>query len=204
MKFQTLLAPALLLSIALPAVAADDWNIDPSHSAAQFRVKHMMVSNVNGSITGVKGTVIYDGDVKNLKVNAELDPKTVNTNDSKRDEHLRSADFFDAEKFPIMTFKSKSVQPAGEGKYKLVGDLTMHGVTKEVALDMDAPSPVLKDKNGKERVGTSATAVINRKDFGMEWNHQLDQGGVAVGDQITVTLDVEATRGGAPKTAVAK
>jgi polyisoprenoid-binding protein YceI len=195
MQLKTL-AVALTLSVisVQAALAAQEWTIDDKHSAAQFRVRHMMVSNVNGTISGVKGKITFDGDPKGLKVDAELDPKTINTNEPDRDKHLRNADFFDVEKYPTMTFKSKRVESAGEGKYKLVGDLTMHGVTKEVALDMDAPSPILKDSKGKERIGTTAVARINRKDFGMEWNHQLDQGGVALGEQIDITLDVEANR----------
>jgi polyisoprenoid-binding protein YceI len=204
MLFRTFAFAAVVAAITSPAaMAASEWKIDSTHSAAQFRVRHMMVSNVNGTIAGVTGTVSFDGDPKSLKVDAQLDPKTINTNEPDRDKHLRTADFFDVEKYPTMSFKSKRVESAAEGKYKLIGDLTMHGVTKEVALDMDAPSPILKDKKGKESVGTSATTKINRKDFGMEFNHQLDQGGVALGEQIDVTLDVEAHRE-AQKTADAK
>jgi polyisoprenoid-binding protein YceI len=195
MRFKTLAVAVTLSAIASPAAfCAEDWTIDTTHSAAQFKVRHMMVSNVNGTITGVKGKITFDGDVKGLKVEADLDPKTINTNEPDRDKHLRNADFFDVEKYPTMTFKSKRVEATTDGRYKLIGDLTLHGVTKEVALDMDAPSPILKDPKGKERIGTSATTRINRKDFGMEWNKQLDQGGLALGEQIDVTLDVEANR----------
>lgn len=194
MQFKTLILSLALTAVASPsALSANEWAIDTMHSGAQFRIRHMMVSTVNGSISGAKGNITYDGKVKNLQVTADLDPKTINTNEADRDKHLKNADFFDVEKFPAMSFKSKKVVAAGKD-YKLVGDLTMHGVTKEVSLDLQQPSPILKDKKGKEHVGTTATGKINRKDFGLNYNKQLDQGGLALGELVDITLDIEAER----------
>jgi polyisoprenoid-binding protein YceI len=188
------LAALVGLSAIVPA-RAEQWTIDSSHSAAHFGVRHLMVSTVRGDFGNVQGTIEYDGkDVKSLKVEATLDVATVNTREPKRDEHLKSADFFDAEKFPKMTFKSKRVDVAGPGKVKLVGDLTLKGVTKEVVLDLEGPTPALKNPWGKTVVGASATAKINRSDFGVTWNKTLDAGGVVVSDEVTITIDVEAVK----------
>ncbi len=182
-----------IIALTLPAFAfATTWTIDPDHSNVGFKVKHLMVSNVKGSFDKHTGTVeINDKDITNSKVEVSIDTNSINTNVQKRDEHLRSADFFDVAKYPTMTFKSKKVDKAGEDKLKVTGDLTLHGVTKEVVLDVEGPSKESKDPWGNIRKGATATAKINRKDFGLVWNAALETGGVAVGEEITITLEIE-------------
>lgn len=190
-----------LFSAALPgAFAADDvWNLDPMHSAAHFSIRHMMISNVRGDFGKLSGTVNYDG--KNLagaKVDAKIDAKSINTSEAKRDEHLRGKDFFDVEKFPDITFKSTKIKAAGKGKFQMTGDLTMHGVTKPVTLDVDGPSaPLVDKKSGSTKVGLSASGTIKRKDFGISYNSVLDGGGVALGEDVPITLDIELSKAGA-------
>jgi polyisoprenoid-binding protein YceI len=179
-----------LLPMALPALAASTWEFDAKHSGAEFKVKHMMISNVTGTIHGVTGKAEYDGkNVKELKVEATMDPTVIDTGEPARDKHLKSADFFDVEKYPTITFKSEKVVSHG-GKYELVGDLTMHGVTKKVTLDMDAPTPVIKDPKGREHVGTSAHVTVNRSDFGI---YPSDKG-VMVSDPVDITIDVDMVK----------
>jgi len=182
-----------IIALALPAFAfASTWNIDPDHSNVGFKVRHLMVSNVKGSFDKHTGTVEFnDKDITKSKVEVSIDTNSINTNVQKRDEHLRSADFFDVAKFPTMTFKSKKVAKAGKDKLKVTGDLTLHGVTKEVVLDVEGPSKESKDPWGNFRKGATATTKINRKDFGLVWNAALETGGVAVGDEITITLEIE-------------
>lgn len=202
---------ALTIAVAMAAVTAapaafaadaNSWTIDGKHSTANFKVRHMMVSNVNGTISGIKGSAEYDGkNVKNLKVDAEMDVNTINTADAGRDEHLRGADFFDTAKYPTIKFVSKSVKKVGAGKFQLIGDLTMHGVTKQVAMDVDGPSQIIKDEKGNEHMGASAHTKINRKDFGIQYNHILEAGGVAVGEDVDITLDVEMLKKAADKKA---
>jgi polyisoprenoid-binding protein YceI len=182
-------ASSLLLSSAAWSAT---WTIDSAHSTGSFRVRHLMVTNVNGTIHSVEGSVDLDEkDITKSKVNATLDATTINTNEPKRDKHLRSADFFDTDKFPKITFVSKSVKSIGKGQLKVSGDLTMRGVTKEVVLDVDGPTDAIKGMNNDWRRGVTATTTINRKDFGVNWNKALDGGGVVVGDEIKITLDVE-------------
>lgn len=189
-KTTFLLALAILGTTVGPAFA-DTWNIDNKHSQASFKVRHMMVSNVNGTITGIKGSADYDGkNVKDLKVTADLDVNTINTSESGRDEHLKGADFFDAAKYPTITFRSKKVEQATDGRFKLIGDLTMHGVTKEVAMDVDGPTPVIKDPKGNEHVGASARTTVNRKDFNVGGAAMMGNV-VAISDQVDITLDIE-------------
>jgi polyisoprenoid-binding protein YceI len=188
------LAAAFVLGQAAPAQAAG-WAIDSQHSSAGFKVKHMIVSNVSGQFGGVSGSADYDGkDVKTLKVNAEIDTTTINTGEAGRDDHLRNPDFFDVDKYPKIIFKSTKVVPQGEGKFQLVGDLTMHGVTKSVTLSVEGPSPVLTDAKGTSRVGASATATLNRKEFGITYNKVLDNGGVSVGEDVKIDLEIEMTK----------
>ena len=177
------------------ALAANDWQIDSKHSSANFIVKHMMVSNVHGQIGGIKGTVKYDGkNVDGIQVTANLDPATISTGDPSRDEHLRGKDFFETDKFPTMGFVSDGIIPINGGGFKLAGKLTMHGVTKQVELSVDGPTEVFKDKKGVERVGATASTKINRKDYGIVYNQQLDNGGVGIGEEIKITLDLELQR----------
>ena len=184
---------AVCLTLALPALSsASTWSIDPDHSNIGFKVKHLMVSNVNGNFGKHSGTVtINDKDITKSKIEITIDTNSLNTNVQKRDEHLRSADFFDVAKYPTMTFASKKVAKAGKNKLKVTGDLTLHGVTKEVVLDVEGPSKESKDPWGNIRKGAAATTKINRKDFGLIWNKSLETGGVLVGDQIIINLEVE-------------
>jgi polyisoprenoid-binding protein YceI len=168
------------------------WNLDPAHSAAEFKVKHMMISNVKGSFRALSGVLNLDeADVTGSSVEAFLPVATLSTGDEQRDGHLKSADFFDAEKFPTITFKSNEVKRTGEGEYAVTGDLTLRGVTKPVTFAVEGPSAPGKDPWGNLRIGLTATTRINRKDFGLTWNSALEAGGVLVGDEVGLTLDVQ-------------
>lgn len=191
---QFVLLGALAVLTAAPA-AAQTWQIDPAHSRAQFSAKHYAISNVRGDFSGVAGTAEFDGkDVTKARIKATVDVGTVSTRVAKRDEHLKSADFFEVTKFPTMTFESTSITAAGNGKYKMAGNLTMKGVTKPVTFDLESVSPVIKDPQGGERVGAAARATINRKDFGVAYDGKLPDGTPSVSDQIEVLLDVELIR----------
>lgn len=171
--------------------ATSTWNIDPAHSSADFKVKHMMISNVRGKFTGISGVLHrFEADHTKSDLEVSIDISTVNTQDEKRDGHLKSADFFDAEKFPAMTFKSTHIEKKGDG-FAVTGDLTIHGVTKPVVLNVEEVSEPAKDPWGNTRIGLSATAKINRKDFGLGWNAPLEAGGVLVGEDVSITLDVQ-------------
>ncbi len=184
---------AICSTLALPALAsATTWNIDPDHSNVGFKVKHLMVSNVRGTFDKYTGVVeIDDKDISKSKVNVNIATPSINTGVQKRDEHLRSADFFDVVKYPTMTFVSRKVSQAGNGALKVTGDLTIHGITKEVVLDVEQLSKESKDPWGNLRRGTSASTRISRADFGLTWNKALETGGVVVGDEITITLEIE-------------
>ena len=186
-------ATGLTLGLAFQASAATTtWKIDPAHTAAQFAVKHMMISTVRGEFKGVTGSVIWDDqDVTKSSVDVTIDAKTVNTGEEKRDQDLRSANFFEVEKYPTLTFKSKKVESGGAGKLKVTGDLTLHGVTKEVVLDVEGPSAAVKDPWGNTRSAVSASTKLNRQDFGVRWNANMDGGGVVVGDTVNITIDME-------------
>ncbi|MDU0458762.1 MAG: YceI family protein [Geobacteraceae bacterium] len=185
-----------IIALALPALAlASTWSIDPEHSNIGFKVRHLMVSNVKGSFDKYTATVdIDDRDITKSKVTVSIDTSSINTNVQKRDEHLRSADFFDVAKYPEMTFVSKKITKSGKDRLKVAGYLTLHGVTKEVVLDVQGPSKEIKDPWGNFRKGATATTKINRKDFGLVWNKALETGGVAVGEEITITLEIEMIR----------
>jgi polyisoprenoid-binding protein YceI len=168
------------------------FQIDGPHSSANFAVKHMMVTTVRGNMGRITGTVAFDpAKPTEAKVEATVDVKGVNTNDAKRDAHLRSADFFEVEKYPTMTFVSKSITAAGPGKLKMAGDLTIKGVTKQVVFDVEGPAPPVKLPNGLLKSGASATTTINRKDFGVNYSRLMDNGGLVVADEVTITIDVE-------------
>ena len=180
--------------IALVSVAAfgapETWKIDDAHSVAQFTIKHMMVTNVSGQISGIKGAFVIDSaDPTSLVIDANLDPKTINTNNAKRDAHLKDPDFFDVKKNPTMTFKSKLVKKTDTG-FDITGDLTMHGTKKEVTLKAEPITQPVKDAWGGVRRGFSATTQINRKDFGLTWNKNLDAGGLALGDDVKVNIEI--------------
>jgi polyisoprenoid-binding protein YceI len=202
MRSTILLAASLFVVSANPSLAAM-YKFDSAHSSASFSVKHLMISNVTGQFSKVSGTVEYDPKApKDAKVEATIDMSTVDTREPKRDEHLKSADFFDVQKYPTMSFKSKKILTASKDKLKVLGDLTLHGVTKEVTLNVVGPTAPIKDAHGNEKVGASARATIDRKDFGVVWNKAMDGGGVMLGDEIPISIDVEMVR--EPKVAEAK
>ncbi len=187
---------AAVIALALPLVAsASTWSIDPDHSNIGFKVKHLMVSNVRGAFEKHTGVVdLNDQDITKSKVEVSIDTNSINTSVQKRDEHLRSADFFDVAKYPTMTFVSKKVSKAGKDRLKVTGDLTLHGVTRQVVLDVEGPSQESKDPWGNFRRGASASTKINRKDFGLVWNKALETGGVVVGDEVIITLEIEMVK----------
>lgn len=188
---------------SIPAVAeAAKYEIDADHSTAQFAVKHMMVSTVRGELRKLNGVVeIDDRNLPRSSVEASIDASTIDTGVDKRDEHLRSADFFDVAKHPKITFKSTEVKKAGPDLYKVTGNLTMHGVTKRVVLDVEAPAAEIKDPYGNVKRGATATVTLNRKDFGLNWNVALEAGGVLVSETVKVTLDLQLVRKDRPSTA---
>jgi polyisoprenoid-binding protein YceI len=168
------------------------WDIDPAHSVAEFKVRHMMISNVKGQFSGIKGRLTLDDtDVTNSRIEASIEAASVSTRQPERDAHLKSADFFDAEKFPALTFLSSHITRGKDGELKVTGELTIHGVTRTVVFGAEAPSAPARDPYGSLRVGLSATAKISRKDFGLTWNAALETGGVLVGDEVAITLDVQ-------------
>ncbi|HET9100948.1 MAG TPA: YceI family protein, partial [Acidobacteriaceae bacterium] len=163
------------------------YAIDPAHSSVHFSVRHLMVSNVRGEFAKISGTVKYDPEKPETStVEATIDATSISTRDAQRDAHLKSADFLDVEKFPALTFRSKKIEVAAGGG-KVTGDLTIHGVTREITLDVEGPTAEMKDPWGKQRIGASATAKLNRKDFGLTWNAALEAGGVMVGDEVKIT-----------------
>ena len=181
-------------ALAAPETTATTttWNIDPVHSVAEFKVKHMMISNVKGQFTKIDGVLALDEqDLTKSWVEASIDGASINTRDAQRDTHLKSADFFDVEKFPALTFKSTRVERTNDGELAVSGDLTLHGVTRQVVFSVEGPTPPAKDPWGNTRVGLEATTKINRKDFGLTWNAALETGGILVGEEVTLTLDVQ-------------
>jgi len=188
-----LLGAATVAVSSIPLLSATTtYQIDSRHSDAQFAVTHLMISTVRGEIHGITGTMVYDdGDVSKSSVNAAIDATTVDTREPDRDKHLKSGDFFDVANHPTMTFKSTKVESAGAGKLKVTGDLTIRGVTKTVVLEVTVPKAPIKDPWGQQRTAISGTTKINRQDFGVAWNKNLDSGGVMIGDNVDITLDVE-------------
>lgn len=171
------------------------WKLDPAHSSVEFKIKHMMISNVKGSFNIASGTLTENtADPTKSAVEATVDIATISTGDPARDTHLKSADFFDAEKYPQMTFKSTRIEKKGSDSYSVTGDITMHGVTKPITFAVEGPSAPGKDPWGNTRIGLSATTKINRKDFGLTWNAALETGGILVGEDVQITLDVQFIR----------
>jgi polyisoprenoid-binding protein YceI len=195
------LTSAFAFVLALPASAATStWQIDPSHSAAQFSVRHLAISTVRGGFSNVTGTVNFDDkDVTKSSVDVTIEVSTVDTREPNRDKDLKSDKFFDLAHYPTMTFKSKQVEQVGTGKLKVTGELTIRGVTKEIVLDVDGPTAPVKDPWGNQRAAANATTRINRQDFGVKWNATMDNGGVVVGDDVSITIDLEMVQKGAAK-----
>jgi polyisoprenoid-binding protein YceI len=179
-------------TLATPLTSTTTWNIDPVHSVAEFKVKHMMISNVKGQFPKVTGALTLDeSDLTNSHVEASIAAASIETRDEQRDAHLKSADFFDVEKFPTLSFKSTGISLIRDGELAVEGDLTIRGVTRKVRFSVEGPTPPAKDPWGNTRVAVSATTKINRKDFGLTWNAALETGGILVGDEVTITLDVQ-------------
>ncbi len=167
------------------------WKVDKAHSAAEFKVKHMMISNVKGHFSGIDGVLdLNEDDVTRSYVEATIDAASITTREAQRDAHLKSPDFFDVEKFPTLAFKSTEVNRSDDD-LNVKGDLTIHGVTRSVVFTVEGPTPAAKDPWGNTRVALTATTKINRKDFGLTWNAVLETGGILVGDDVTITLDVQ-------------
>ena len=176
--------------------ASGTWNIDPAHSAAEFKVRHMMISYVRGKFSGLSGVLRLDEtDYTHSAVEVSIPAASVRTVDDKLDAHLKDADFFDVEKFPTLTFTSTSIRSSGGRDYAVTGDLTIRGVTKSVTLSVNDVSEPSKDPWGNQRIGLSGSTKINRKDFGLVWNTPLELGGMLVGDEVAITLDVQFVKG---------
>ena len=173
---------------ASPQNATSTWNIDPVHSVAE----HMMISNVKGQFTSVTGVMtLNEADVTKSRIEASIESASINTRDAQRDAHLKSADFFDVEKHPTLSFKSKRVTRTADGELAVTGDLTIHGATREVVFSVEGPTPAAKDPWGNTRMGLSAITKINRKDYGLTWNTALETVGILVGDDVTISLDLD-------------
>lgn len=194
------------IAVALPGAAfAAEYTIDPSHSSADFSVRHLMVTKVRGTFKKLNGKVNYDPKApEKIAIEATIDAASIDTREAKRDEHLRSPDFFDVANHPTLTFKSKKAKAKGKGKLEVTGDLTIRGVTKEVVLSVEGLDQEVKDPWGNIRRGASATAEINRKDFGLTWNQALETGGVMVGDKVEISIDVELIRQAAKEETASK
>ena len=172
------------------------WNLDPAHSHAEFKVKHMMISNVKGSLTGISGILKLDEtDYTHSTAEASIPVSSIKTGDDQRDEHLKSVEFFEVEKYPTMTFKITNIDSEGGADYSVTGELTLHGVTKAVTFAVEDVSEPSKDPWGNHRIGLSATTRINRKDFGLVWNAALETGGMLVGEDVTISLEVQFIKG---------
>lgn len=187
---------ALGLTFLAPQIAsASTWSVDPDHSSVGFTVKHLMVSNVRGNFVKFDGKVdLDDKDVRSSTVSATVDVSSINTNVQKRDEHLKSPDFFDVAKYPTMTFVSKKWTKGPKGELKIAGDLTIHGVTRSIVLNTKPFSKESKDPWGNIRRATSASTKIRRQDFGLTWNKSLDSGGVLIGDDVDIDLEIELVK----------
>jgi polyisoprenoid-binding protein YceI len=190
-RFRSLAFLLALFLVVSAAAQTSIWTIDPKHSTAQFTVRHLAISNVSGNFTNVTGTIdLNEKDITQSRVSAVIDVSSVDTRVSDRDKDLRSPNFFDVEKYPTIEFKSKRIVNSG-GKLQVIGDLTMHGTTREVTLDVDGPTPELNDPWGNVRRGFSASTTLNRKDFGLTYNHALKTGEAVVGDNVKIQIDLE-------------
>src|ERR1700741_4468630 len=181
-----------MTTLTAPQTTTTTGNVDPAHAVAEFKVKHMMISNVKGQFAEVTGTLTLDeSDLAKSSVEASIEAASIETREAQRDAHLKSADFLHVEKFPTLSFKSTSISLVRAGELTVEGNLTIRGVTKKVIFAVEGPTPPTKDPWGNTRGAVSATTKINRKDFGLTWNAALETGGILVGDEVTITLDVE-------------
>ncbi len=181
------------LALAIPGIAgAATYQLDPVHSSIQFKIRHLTVSNVTGTFNKIKGSATMEGeDPATLKVEVAIEAASVDTGNEKRDQHLRTPDFLDVAKYPTITFVSRKVVKGEPGKLKITGDLTLHGVTREITVDLEGPTSEVKDPWGGFRRGATGTARIDRRDFGITWNTALDSGGMLVGNEVTIYVEVE-------------
>lgn len=193
---RSLAATAVLLALTVPLPArAATWDIDPVHTGVRFKVRHLMVSNVRGTFGKVSGTVQYDEkDFTKASADITIDAASIDTGVAKRDQDLKGPDFLDVARYPTLTFKSRRVEATAGGGLRMIGDLAIHGVTREAALDIDRPAPAIKDPWGKTRMGGAATLKIDRKDFGLTYSKTLETGGLIVGDEVAIDIDVEIVR----------
>ena len=186
---------ALFILAAPVFTHAVTWEMDPAHSSFQFKVRHMTVSSVRGDFSKFRGVVVIDDkEITQMKVEMAIEAASVNTGHAQRDDHLRGPDFFDVVKYPAITFVSSKVIKADGDKLKVTGDLTLHGVTREITVDVEGPTAEVMDPGGNFRRGATATAKINRRDFGLAWNKMLDSGGLVVGDEVSIYVEVELIR----------
>jgi polyisoprenoid-binding protein YceI len=187
---------ATTTSLSEPKAKSTAWTIDPTHSHVGFSVRHLMIANVRGEFTKLAGSVTWDPSrPETTRLDVEIDVASINTREEKRDAHLRSADFFDVENFPTITYRSRGAgRHKGDGHLEVVGDLTIHGVTRVVVLDVEGPTPEQTDPWGGTRIAATARTVIKRSDFGMTWNSALETGGVVVGDDIKIEIEIELTK----------
>ncbi|MFH1012074.1 MAG: YceI family protein [bacterium] len=186
---------AALVVLAAGTASGATWDVDKAHSSVGFSVKHLMIATVRGEFGSYTASAEFDpSDPAKLSLEATIDAASINTNNDARDKHLRSADFFDVEKFPQITFKSTKAERLDEGKYRVTGNLTIRGITKEITLEGEGFSAVVKDPQGNIKSSASATAKLSRKDFGLMWNVALETGGVLVGDEVTINLEIELTQ----------
>jgi polyisoprenoid-binding protein YceI len=188
-----LAALVALVMVGPVSAAAEIWVIDPAHTVSGFTVRHMMITNVTGVFETTRGTIEYvPGEPTSVKAEITVETKSVNTRHGRRDNDLRSDNFLNAERFPVITFKSKRVQNVKAGGFELVGDLTIRDVTREVVLKVEGPTPTIRDPQGNQRVGAAASTTIKRQDWGVSWNRALETGGVLVGDEVKINIEVEA------------
>jgi polyisoprenoid-binding protein YceI len=206
MQTRSLFVGALAVLVAAPVLAAPEtFDIDSTHSSTQFAVKHMVYATVRGGFGKTAGHLVVDKqDWSKSSIEATIDATTIDTRDAKRDGHLKSPDFLDVAQYPTITFKSSKVEPAGPGKLKVAGNLTIRGVTKPAVLEVDGPSPEFKDPWGNQRSSATARTKINRKDFGVNWSQNLDTGGAVVGDEVDIVIDIEAVKKAAAKSEAKK
>jgi polyisoprenoid-binding protein YceI len=187
-----ILSMIALCLISSSAMAASTWTIDPDHSNIQFKIRHLMITDVKGTFGKVKGVIkIDDKDMAESAVDVTIEIDSINTGVAKRDAHLKSNEFFDATRYPTMTFVSRKMTPNGKGQLKILGDLTIRGISREVVLDVEGPTIEIKDPWGSTRCGASATAKINRADFGLTWNQQMETGGMMIDDTVFINLEIE-------------
>lgn len=190
-RFMHILATAAICLISSSAMASS-WTIDPDHSNIQFKIRHLMITDVKGTFGKVKGVIrIDEKDMSLSAVEVTIEIDSINTGVAKRDEHLKSNEFFDAARFPTMTFVSRKVTQSGKGQMKILGDLTIRGISREVVLDVEGPTNEIKDPWGNTRRGASATTKINRTDFGLTWNKSMESGGMMIEDTVFINLEIE-------------